>query len=302
MASALCGRTALAVASKYVDDGAAMFGADAIARVTAIDDSLQRRTGKTVTVVTVKTTSGVAIQEAAAREAKARHLNGAIIYAARDDRQLAIAYGAKTSELFSPALQTSIKQALRAAFRAGDYDGGLVTAVSAIADVIEGGASGGHGPAPQSVSAVQQRWNSTGYDTSFIWWVLGGIAAILIVRGLILRRPPQRLFESGTVQPASAAPQTGAVQPGTQPAGSPPQSSGSGFIPSLLGGAAGGFIGSELASSGHQQPAPETTPAPEPAADSPSSGSDDGGGFTDSGGSGDFSGGDTGGADSGGSW
>ena len=73
-----------------------MFGADAIARVTAIDDSLQRRTGKTVTVVTVKTTNGVPVQEAAANEAKARHLNGAIIYAARDDRQFAVAYAAKT--------------------------------------------------------------------------------------------------------------------------------------------------------------------------------------------------------------
>jgi len=279
-----------------------MFGADAIARVTAIDDSLQRRTGKTVTVVTVKTTNGVAVQEAAASEAKARHLNGAIIYAARDDRQLAIAYGAKTSELFSPALQTSIKQALRAAFRAGDYDGGLVTVVSAIADVIEGGASGGHGPAPQSVNAAQQRWNSTGYDISWIWWVLGGIAVILIVRGLILRRPPQRLFESGAAQTPGAAPQTGAAQPGTQPSGDPPQSSSSGFIPSLLGGAAGGFIGSELANSGRERSEPDTGNAREPTPDSPSSGSDDGAGFTDAGGSGDFSGGDTGGGDAGGSW
>jgi uncharacterized membrane protein YgcG len=188
-ASALCARPALA-APKYVDDGAAMFGADAIARVTAIDDALQRRTGKTVTVVTVKTTNGVAVQEAAANVAKARHLNGAIVYAARDDRQLAVAYSAKTSQLLSPALQISIKQTLRAAFSAGDYDGGLVTAVSAIADVIEGGASGGHGPAPQSVNAAQQRWNSTGYDISWIWWVLGGIVVILIVRALIVRRPP----------------------------------------------------------------------------------------------------------------
>jgi uncharacterized membrane protein YgcG len=197
VAWALCARPALAVPSRYVDDGAAMFSADAIARVTSIDDSLQRRTGTTVTVVTVKTTKGVPVQEAAAHEAKARHVNGAIIYAARDDRQLAVAYGAKTRQLFSPALQSSIIQTLRAAFQAGDYDGGLVTAVSAIADVIEGGASGGHGPAPQQLNAAQQRWNATGYDISWIWWVLGGIAVILIVRGLILRRPPSAARGAG---------------------------------------------------------------------------------------------------------
>lgn len=275
IASSLNAFPASAAAAGHVEDGAGMFSADAIARVNTLDDQLVRRTGKTVTVVTVKSTNGTPVQELATREAKAHGLNGAIIYIGRDDKQISIEYGAKTSELFPPALQTSIKQALRAAFRAGDYDNGLVTAVGAIAEVIEAGASGGHGPAPQQVMADQQR-SPGGSDLSWIFWVIGGIVVILIVRALLVRRAPPPAYPPGAVQPG---------QPGYEP----PGSGGSGFLPSLLGGVAGGFIGSELANAGRRDDDSASAAPSEPSSDASSSGA--GGGFSDSGGGGDFGGG-----------
>jgi uncharacterized membrane protein YgcG len=171
-----------------VQDRAAMFGADTISRVNAIDAQLVRRTGRSVTVVSVTALRGTPMQDAAAREAARRHLKGVLIYAARDPKLVSIVYDSSTQTLFAPALQTSVEQALRTSFQAGDFDTGLVTAVSAIADVIAGGASGGHGPAPQQVRAAQQRGPAGGMDVSWLWWVLGFLAVCAIAWAVFTRR------------------------------------------------------------------------------------------------------------------
>lgn len=282
-----------AAAGTYVQDGAHMLKPETVAAIEARDAQLQERSGKAVTVVTVMTTGGLPIETVAAGEARELRLNGALIYVARADRQLSISYGANTAMLFPPALQTSIKQALRSSFRQGDYDNGMITAVDAISGVIVGGASGGHGPALPPVQTSQPA--PTGiFGIGWLWWVVIAIVVIFIVR-VMFRRP------SGSPMGSS-----GAAPPGTSGSGvSTPQSGGSGsFIPSLLGGAAGAYIGSELADRNRGDAA---TPLAGAEQANPESASPDAGqGFSDSGGSGDFSGsdsagGDTGG-DSGGGW
>jgi len=280
---------AAAQAATYVDDSAGMFKPETISAIEARDASLQSRTGKAVTVITVKTTNGEPVNAAATTEARKRALNGALIYIARDDRQLSISYGANTAALFPPALQTSIKQALRASFRQGNYDDGILTAVDSISGVIASGASGGHGPQMPAQSGQPARSSGIGW----IWWVLVLIVGFFIIRALT-RRP--------SMPPGAAA---GGQPTGYGPGGVPPQSSGSGFFPSLLGGAAGAYIGSELADRDRDRGdvSGATGAAASPPIESDSS-SDAGQGFSDSGGSGDFSGGDSGGGggDSGGGW
>jgi len=279
--------TARAAAS-YVDDGAGMLKPETISAIEARDSTLQSRTGKAVTVITVKTTNGEPVQAAAAAEARKRSLNGALIYIARDDKQLSISYGANTAALFPPALQTSIKQALRASFRQGNYDDGVLTAVDSISGVIGSGASGGHGP--QLVTAPAK--SPTGSSASWLWWVIIAIVVIFVLRAMT-RRP---------ALPQGAA--LGGQQPGYGPGVAPSQPGGSGFFPSLLGGAAGAYIGSELADRNRDRGDASGAAAAGAQPIESDSGSDAGQGFTDSGGSGDFGGGDAGGGggDSGGSW
>jgi uncharacterized protein len=288
---ALCVADVAGAAGSYVDDSAQVFKPETIAAVNARDAQLYTRTGKAITVVTVRTTGGVDVQAAAIAEARKRELNGALIYIARDDKKLSIAYGANTAALFPPALQASIKQALRASFRQGDFDNGLITAVDAISGIMAGGASGGHGPSlPQPQGSPQP---SGPLGIGWLWWVLIAIVAFFSIRAM-LRRPAG---PPATMPPGEGPPGSG---PGYQSGGA------GGFIPSLLGGAAGAYIGSELAdrnrdrgdsgaaSAGAIQPSSPESPAP-----------DAGQGFSDSGGSGDFSGGGDsggGGGDSGGGW
>ncbi len=276
--------------AKYVRDEAGMFKPDTIASIESRNGQLVSSTGKFIQVVTTDTTSGTPINQAAAQEARALSVNGAIIYIAKADRQLSIAYGRKARLAFPADLQAAIKDKLRASFRRADYDGGILTAVNTIADRMQAA------PAPQSQAAGQPvaQSNPGNGGIPLIWWIVGLGALFLILRSFAKR---------------SAAPTAGPNVAGNPPVGYPPGGGygfggggGGGFMPGLLGGALGGFVGNELANNmnrgGAEGPDPAAA-ATEPGGDW--SGSDAGGGFVDAGGGGDFGGGG-GGGDTGGGW
>lgn len=300
--------SAPALASPYVQDNAKMFSAETISKIEAQSQKLDADLGKTVTVVTVDSINGAPIDQAAAAEAKAQALNGAIIYIAKDDRRLSIAYGPNTIRIFPPSVQQSIKQDLRSAFRRGDFDGGIVQAVNRIAGVMESGgrAAAARAPAEQPAPAAnlpaQDRQGNSGGGVSWMWWVVGIIVLILILRAVGRRQqaqaPPGQQYPPGAYPP-------GSYPPGGYPPGA--GGGGSGFLPGLLGGAAGAFVGSELAQGFNRGNQGQSGVGADPAAAAPDPGAgwqadDAGGGFTDSGGGGDFGGGDAGGGGDGGGW
>jgi uncharacterized membrane protein YgcG len=175
-------------AGVYVYDGAQMLKPETVAAINARDAQLQARTGKAITVVTVKTTGGVPVQTAATGEARKRGLNGALIYIARDDKQLFIAYSPNTAAVFQPVLQSSIKQALHMSISKGDYDNGSITAVDAISSVIAAGASGGHGPTLPQAQGPARATSSGPLGVGWLWWVVIAVVVIFILR-VLLRRP-----------------------------------------------------------------------------------------------------------------
>ncbi len=173
--------------ASHVDDQAQMISQSAVARVDAIDNALAARTGRTVVVVTVKSAGGSPLLETALREAHTRAPKGALIYIVKNG-DLVIVFDPQTAGLVPPAVPGSIRHSLQSAIKSGDTDGGVVKAVSAIADIIEGGPSGGHGPAPQQVAAAQKRFDVDGADASWIWWILGFVVVIVILRIVFARR------------------------------------------------------------------------------------------------------------------
>ncbi|MDQ2817883.1 MAG: TPM domain-containing protein [Candidatus Eremiobacteraeota bacterium] len=288
---------------QYVRDDAGMLSPQTIAAIEAKDRQLAATSGKYVQVVTEATTNGTPVTQAAADTARQLGVNGAIIYVAKDDRKFAVAYGRYTQAAFSPATQTAIKDDMSAAFRSGDFDGGISGAVNAIADRMQSlPAAVGNRPQPAALPAAAGGAQAPAADSGqgaggipLIWWIIGLGALFLILRSFARR---------------SAAPMAGPMAggPGRYPTPSTGYGGGfgggGGFMSGLLGGAVGGFLGNELAG-GMRGPGQG---AIDPAAAAPDPGSgwtgnDAGGGFMDSGGGGDFGGGDVGGGgDSGGSW
>jgi uncharacterized membrane protein YgcG len=173
--------------ASHVDDQAQMISQNAVARIDSIDNALAARTGKTVVVVTVKSASGSPLLETALREAHTRAPKGTLIYIVKNG-DLVIVFDPQTAGLVPPAVPGSIRHSLQAAIKSGDTDGGVTQAVSAIADIIEGGASGGHGPAPQQVAAAQHRFDADGAEASWIWWILGFVVVLVLLRIVFGRR------------------------------------------------------------------------------------------------------------------
>ena len=173
-----------ALAKDYVSDNAHIFGTDAVKRIALIDAELEQKTGVFVGVMTVKK-AGEPLDMAAPRAALAHHVNGAMIYVERDSRRFAIAYGTKAQSLFTPAQQTSIEQSLSAAFRAGEYDAGIVAAVASIAQVLAGGRSGGHGPV-LAAAATPQPQRDSGFG--WVFWVGVLIIGTLLMLVVLRRR------------------------------------------------------------------------------------------------------------------
>lgn len=272
-----------------VRDDAHLFASQTLTEIEAKNNELRSASGKQIAVVTTPSTNGTPINEAAVREAQTLGLNGAIIYIAKDDHQLSIAYGARTKAAFPPAVQETIKGDLRAAFRKGQYDAGITAAVGAIASRM-------------ALNPAQADRTTGGPNMSWIWWVVALGLVFLLLRSFARR--------SGVASGGAPGAQPPGYRPGAIPGAYPPGSGGmGGFIPGLLGGAAGAFIGNELANAGRGSAGidPAAAAVDQPAADY--SGSDAGGGFADAGGSGDFGGGGDlsggdfgGGGDGGGGW
>lgn len=294
-------------AADVVRDDAHLFAPQTLSELQAKNSELRSAGGKQVAVVTTASTNGTPVNQAAVREAQALALNGAIIYIAKDDHQLSIAYGARTKSAFPPAVQETIKSDLRAAFRQGRYDAGILAAVGAIAGRIETAESSSSGAAAAGASRAVDRANSAqadrttgGANMSWIWWVVALGVVFLLLRSFARRSALANAGAPGMQPPGIQPPGS---RPGGYPPGAYPQASGGmgGFIPGLLGGAAGAFLGNELANRGRDSSGidPAAAAVEHPAADF--SGGDQGGGFSDAGGSGDFGGGgDSGGGDFGG--
>ncbi|HZV79055.1 MAG TPA: TPM domain-containing protein [Candidatus Binatus sp.] len=170
-------------ATSYVDDRAGVLNLGTRARVDAIDAALIAGHHKPIAVVTVADAHTTPLNGVQLPDSE----HSALIYIAKSQKASNIVYPMPTLPI-TPAVAGSIAKNLSSSVRAEQYDAGVVNAVTAIADRIAGGASGGHGPAPAQVIAAQERWNGDGSNASWVWAIVGFIGILIVLRVAFARR------------------------------------------------------------------------------------------------------------------
>ena len=130
--------------SGRVVDQAGLLSATAEAKITAMLEAHEQKTGNQVVVVTLDSLEGEAIEEYGV--ALGRHWgigqkekdNGVLLLVAPNERRMRIDVGYGLEGTLTDALcSVIIDRRLRPAFRAGDYEAGIRAGVEGILDVLE---------------------------------------------------------------------------------------------------------------------------------------------------------------------
>jgi uncharacterized membrane protein YgcG len=318
--------TACAVAAgTSIQDGAQMFSPATVSALDAKIDAFNAQTGKQIVVVTTPSLNGKTAEDAAHAVFQQQSVNGVLIFIAKDDRADWITVGKDTAQFFPDATLTSIRQSMESLFKAGDYDGGITSAVDGTLDVFRahlaslnnaGVAPARNLPAvPQSTAITTHR---SGVHFGMFGFILIVIVGFLILRSIFRSMGPRYYGPGPGVPPPGGYPPGpgyggyGGYGPGYYGGG------GGGFWSGLLGGLGGAWLGNEMfGNRGYgdttiiNEPGTNVTPTDQGGSwggDSGGWGNDAGqigggsGGDWSGGGFGDGGGGFGGGGDSGGGW
>jgi uncharacterized protein len=305
----------------FVQDNAGMFSQSAIAQVNQRIGAFNQATGKEIVVVTVPSLQGQTLQDAAQKAFTQQNVNGVLVFIARDDRRDIIVPDRAGAQAgwFSPDVLRSIRTGMESAFRSGDYDSGLSSAVDGILGVYRqhaGSRSGSTGG--QIVPSSSGRLPATsGIHISMFWWIVIIVVGFLILRSIMRAASAPRYY--GGPPGAPGAPGAPGYGPGYGGYGG----GGGSFWSGLLGGLGGAFLGNEMfgnrgGGGGGAIGSADASQAPD-AGGGWGGGADAGGWQSDAGqadmggssggdwsgggfGGGDFGGGGGGGGDSGGGW
>ena len=133
------------VLDRRVTDLAGVFSASAVAPMEAELENLETETGAQVAVLTIPSLEGQPLEDYALRVVEAWQLgqenrdNGVLILIARDDRKIRIEVGYGLEGVLPDAIcGRIIDNAMKPAFRQGDFSGGTLRAVEVIAGLVRG--------------------------------------------------------------------------------------------------------------------------------------------------------------------
>jgi uncharacterized membrane protein YgcG len=307
--------SAPAAAKDFIHDDAGMFGASTVSQLNTRISNFNAQTGKEIVVQTVPSVSGGDVRTAAENAFAQNQVNGVLIFIDKGDRKDWIVpdRAAVQAGWWSADTSSSIAGAMESQFKAGDFDGGITSAVASALNVYRSHVSSLRGAQPSAATSstyAGRQQSQGGGGIPVFWWIVIALVAFFIIRS-ITRAASAPRYPGGT---PGTAPGPGGYGYGGGP-GYGWGGGGGGFWSGMLGGLGGAFLGNELFG-GHNvgtgawsnvDPTAGGTPPDaggwqsDPGqADLGGSGGGDwgGGGF----GGGDFGGGGFGGGDSGGSW
>jgi uncharacterized membrane protein YgcG len=206
-----------------VHDGAEMFSAAAVKKAESKLQELQATRGWQVVFETVDSLSGKNIDQLSLEKARSRRVNGLYVLVVEEEQKLGIqSMGQPAARAFNSAVREELKRKMVAAFKAKDYDRGLLDGVSYVASVAD------KSPAPAAGKSAQKNTEAADGGRTLLTIVVivaAVFVGVWIISRIFRRRPSAR------PEGVSAAEQAGA---------------GRGFFGTMLAGLGGALLGSWL--------------------------------------------------------
>jgi uncharacterized protein len=237
--------TALPAAARdFVQDGAGLFSAGTVAQLDERIGSFNAQTGKEVVVVTAPSLNGQTLQNAAGTVFSEQRVNGVLIFIAKDDRKDIIVPGRSTAQYFPPETTRSIRESMESQFKAGDFDGGITTAVNGTLDVFRAHMNSLPGSTTGRAPVAANNYPARGgFHLSMFWWIVLIVVGFLILRSIMRSMSAPRYGPGpGVGGPPMGGPGYGGYYGGPGYYGG----GGGGFWSGLLGGLGGAWLGNEL--------------------------------------------------------
>lgn len=225
-----------ALAAGPIQDDGNMFSSGARSAAETKSNQIQRDTGKSVTVKTVQNLGGKEISATADQFFSQQKLNGVLIYAAKDEKKLAIKVGTDTRSAISTGEESAIRDQMTQRFAANDFDGGLLNAIDRIGTDLRAATPARTGNQPATAPAAKK--SSSGVPVFLI--VLLVIVGVGVLLFFLLRRRSTPSAPSGGY---GAGPVQGGYGPGYGPSYGQPSGGGGNVAGSIIGGAAAGIGG-----------------------------------------------------------
>ncbi len=201
-----------ASAKDFISDQAGMFSPGTIQNLNTKIGNFNAQTGKEIIVQTVPSVSGGDVRAAAENAYSQQQVNGVLIFISKGDRKDYILpdHAAVQAGWWTSQTSTSIAQAMEAQFRAGDFDGGITTAVSQTFDIyrshlgsLRTSNSTQTQPSYGNRSTYVQQANQ-GVHISVFWWIIIALVGFFIIRS-IMRAASGPRYYGGPGAPASGA-------------------------------------------------------------------------------------------------
>jgi uncharacterized membrane protein YgcG len=245
IAALLFAVAAPALAKSFVQDNAGMFSADIVDKLNTQIGNFNAQTGKEIVVQTVPSVAGADVRAAAENAFAQQQVNGVLIFIDKGDRKDYIVpdRAAVQAGWWSSQTSTSIAQSMEAQFRAGDFDGGITTAVNQALNVYRSHLRTQPSYATRSTYAQQA---NQGVHIGMFWWIIIALFAFFIIRSIMRAASGPRYYggygQGGPGGPGyGPGPGYGGYGPGYGWGGG-----GGGFWSGLLGGLGGAWLGNEL--------------------------------------------------------
>jgi|GEM_PF-2760361 len=123
-----------------VRDAAGMFSPDAVAKADDALDAVRRKTRWATAIETVNSLEGRSPREAADANARALKVHGLYVLIAKADKKFFAEPSVSAEKVFTRDRIKSLEDGLASAFKAGDFDKGLLTAVDTVRQTAESAA------------------------------------------------------------------------------------------------------------------------------------------------------------------
>ncbi len=228
----------------YVVDDAHLLSANAVARIDQQVADFHAQSGKEVVFVSTPSLAGQTVQTAAERAFAQNQVNGVMIFVAKAEHRIGVVPDRAASSFFPPGSTDTIRQAMAAQYKTGDYDGGTVTGVNLVINMYRShlGSRVRQPAYQQPVGGYSNvsRSSAGGFSMGWIWWIIILAVIFFVIRGIFRAMAGPRMMPPGYGGGPMGGPGYGGGYGGGFGGG------GGGFFSGLLGGLGGAFLGNEL--------------------------------------------------------